>query len=516
MMEQEIQVINEPNTKERILSFVHALLLPFVAYVLITAIMGVFENNGYPLLMMIGVAVLFVFTLLFGLFAGYRPNVQAIAAMIFGLLQGAYVWVNGISFLAFFIGYQLPAFSYAYFVLALFGNQNRTIRGGLLVLDLVKATFVYPFLSFASWFTSLFRHSKENKKLSHAILYTVIGVIGALVLGVVVIALLSFDPSFKKLFTFDFNWDDFPMIFFKLIVTVPLSALLFGAFTSSRKHKLPGMSTPQQADSLATRMKKLPAVILMIPVLVLLVIYGLFFFTQWDTYMSAFSGILPPAFTAAEYARNGFFELCAVALINTALGTAMSLFMKETDKASVLLKKIANTLLAFATLILIATALSKMILYIKRFDLTVLRLLTSVILIVIALGFTVSILSQWIRRIKVMPVLIVTVSLILLTTPFLNVRGRIAKYNVDTYLARAEQGIKDNHIDVSYLVHDLGSAGVPEAVRLLESGKLEYRDKSDLNMYLEVKQKYLQEHNDSLDQSLSDKCALKLLEQRNP
>ena len=115
-----------------------------------------------------------------------------------------------------------------------------------------------------------------------------------------------------------------------------------------------------------------------------------------------------------------------------------------------------------------------------------------------------------------MPVLIVTVSLILLAIPFLNVRGRIAKYNVDTYLARAEQGIKDNHIDVSYLVHDLGSAGVPEAVRLLESGKLEYRDKSDLNMYLEVKQKYLQEHNDSLDQSLSDKCALKLLEQRNP
>ena len=154
MMEQEIQVINEPNTKERILSFVHALLLPFVAYVLITAMMGVFENNGYPLLMMIGVAVLFVFTLLFGLFAGYRPNVQAIAAMIFGLLQGAYVWINGISFLAFFIGYQLPAFSYAYFVLALFGNQNRTIRGGLLVLDLVKATFVYPFLSFATVFNS--------------------------------------------------------------------------------------------------------------------------------------------------------------------------------------------------------------------------------------------------------------------------------------------------------------------------------------------------------------------------
>ena len=157
-----------------------------------------------------------------------------------------------------------------------------------------------------------------------------------------------------------------------------------------------------------------------------------------------------------------------------------------------------------------------MLLYVQRFDLTVLRLFVSVVLVLIAIGFCTSLLSQWIKPVKVTPVLIVLVGLLLLVTPFLNVRGRIAKYNVDVYLARAEQGIKDNHIDVSYLVRDLGSAGVPEAVRLLESGKLEYRDKSDLNMYLEEKQKYLQEHNDFLDQSLSDKCALKLLEQRNP
>ena len=511
-MEQELQIIPEPNLKERILSFVQALLVPFAAYALITALFGVFDHNGYPLLLMIAVAALFALTLIFGLLFGCKLNAHAVAALVFGLLQGVYTWINGISFLGLYVGYHLLVLSYAYFVLALFGNQNRTMHGGLLLLDLVKATFVYPFLSFASWFTSLFRHSKENKKLTHAILYTVIGIFSALILGVIVVALLSFDPAFKKLFTFDIDWDDVPTILLKLIVTVPVSALLFGAFTSSKGKRLPGFSTPEQADTIATRMKKLPAVVLLIPVAALLVIYGLFFFTQWDTYMSAFSGVLPPSFTAAEYARNGFFKLCAVAFINAALGVVMTLFMKESDKASVLLKKIANTLLALATLILIATALSKMILYIKRFDLTVLRLLTSVILIVIAIGFFVSILSQWIKRVKVMPVLIVTVSLILLVTPFCNVREQIAKYNVDAYLNDAYH----REIDTDYLMFDLGSAAIPHAIRLYESGKLYPSDSSRLQSQLKDTYESLSSMTDPMELSLADQRALRALEQMKP
>ena len=217
-------------------------------------------------------------------------------------------------------------------------------------------------------------------------------------------------------------------------------------------------------------------------------------------------------FTAAEYARSGFFELCGVAFINAVLGVVMGLFMKQSDRASVLLRKLANSLLAIATLVLIATALSKMILYVQRFDLTVLRLFVSVVLVLIAVGFLTSLLSQWIKPIKVTPVLVVLVGLLLLVTPFLNVRGRIAKYNVDAYLARAEQGILSNKIDTGYLVSDLGSAAIPDAVRLLESGKLRPAYETRLEEQLAKHAEYLKNHKTFLEQSLADQRALQALD----
>ena len=519
MENQVLTIPQEPvetNLRERTISFVHAILLLIVAYTYMCVLFAVFQDKSYPALLFIGNTALFVLTFVFGLLFSGKVNAAAILSLLFGIVSGANAWINGLEFLSTYIYFHVMILSYTFLILSLFCNHNRKLNGGMLFLDAVKATFIYPFASFSALFTTLFRPSKGSRKFGIALLLSVLGVVLAFILCLIAVSLLSYDPTFKKIFTFDFDWDDVPLTIIKILFAVPLAALLFGAFASSKAHKAERMSSPEAAAAFTERIRKIPAVVLMIPVVSLLAIYGIFFFTQWGTYTAAFSGILPSDFTAAEYARSGFFELCGVAFINAVLGVVMGLFMKQSDRASVLLRKLANSLLAIATLVLIATALSKMILYVQRFDLTVLRLFVSVVLVLIAIGFCTSLLSQWIKPIKVTPVLVVLVGLLLLVTPFLNVRGRIAKYNVDAYLARAEQGIKDNHIDVSYLVRDLGSAGVPEAVRLLESGKLEYRDKSDLNMYLEEKQKYLQEHNDFLDQSLSDKCALKLLEQRNP
>lgn len=500
----------EPDLRKRILAFCHALLLLVCAYGLIYALYGVIDHNGYPLVFFIGVCALFALTLVFGLLSGGRLRAHAAAALPFGLIAGAFAWINGGTSLFGFVYLCVSALSYTYFVLALFDNQNRTFSGGVLFLDLVKATFVYPFLSFAALFTSLFQRSKGNKKFGRGVLFVLLGVVIALVLGAAAVALLSYDPKFKAYFTFDWDWNNVPDIIVRVLFTVPLAALLFGAFTSSREKKLPNMSTPEQAEAIGTRMQKIPAVVLMIPVAALLAIYGLFFFTQWDTYMSAFGGVLPDAFTAAEYARSGFFELCAVAAINAVLGVVLSLFMKQSACVSVVLKKLANTLLALATLILIATALSKMFLYIKRFDLTVARLIASTILVLIAIGYAVSLLAQWIRRIKVLPVLIVCVSLLLLVVPFLNVRGRIAAYNVDQYLLRAEQHAAENSIDTEYLLYDLRSAAIPDTIRLMNSGALSASDASELRDRLKGRYRRLKEQ-EPLDRSLADVRALNAL-----
>lgn len=479
--------MQEPDLKKRILSFCHAILILLAAYTFVFALFGIFEHNGYPLIFMFGSVALFALTLVFGLLSGGKLNAHACAALLFGLIAGVYPFINGGISMFGYVYLHVLVLSYTYFVLALFDNHNRALSGGLLILDLVKATFVYPFRSFAALFTSLFQRSKGSKKFGRGVLFVLIGVVIALVLGGIAVALLSYDPKFKELFTIDLDWDNVPEIIAKLIFTVPLAALLFGAFVSSRERKNPNMNTPENAASFGTRMQKVPAVVFVIPAFALLVIYGLFFFTQWDAYMSAFSGKLPESFTAAEYARSGFFELCAVAAINAILGVLLSLFMKQTARSSAVLKKLVNTLMAIATLILIATALSKMFLYIKRFDLTVARLLASTILVLITVGYIAALLAQWIRRIKVIPIMVACVALLLLIVPFANVRGRIARYNVDQYLERVEQNVPDNKIDFWYLCGDvavdsLGSAGVPDAVRLWKSGALP----SDLAKQLET------------------------------
>ena len=509
-MEQYSEKIGliDRSEKERAVSFIHAILIFAVAYMLLVCVIGtMISDDAYPLLLMIGVCALFSITLIIGLLSGARPNAHAIAALVFGLLQGAYVWINGVTFFPLYCVYHLLILSYAYFTLALFDRHNRTVGGGLLLLDLVKAAFVYPFVSFTAWFRTLFIHGKRNQKVGKSVLFTLIGIAAALILGAIVAMLLSFDPYFKKVITIRIDWDDAPLVILRLLFAVPLSAMLFSAFTSSKDNRVAGISARDTARNIATKMKKLPAVTLLLPVAALLVIYGLFFFSQWDTYMSAFSGVLPASFTAAEYARNGFFELCAVAFINAALGITMSLFMKDNSAVSVLLRKVANTLLSLCTLILIATALSKMILYIQRFDLTVLRLLTSVILIVIAIGFLVSLLSQWIKRIKVTPVLAVCAALILLVLPFLNVRGQIARYNVDSYLSHSGE----RNIDIDYLVYDLGRAGTPDAVRLLDSGKLPEEKQKMLERLLNSKRRFYENNNDPLSMTLADYRAIQAL-----
>ncbi|HCF70927.1 MAG TPA: DUF4173 domain-containing protein, partial [Syntrophomonas sp.] len=64
-----------------------------------------------------------------------------------------------------------------------------------------------------------------------------------------------------------------------------------------------------------------------------------------------------------EYARSGFFELCRIAAINLIVLLAANLLgQKQSRKDKAL--KIFNSLLAIITLVLIATALSKMAMYI--------------------------------------------------------------------------------------------------------------------------------------------------------
>ena len=499
---------SEPGTtnKTRIASFCYAILLTVLAYLLWTSM---FQQN--TLLFLISAAVLFTATLIFGLVLGAKPNPVNCALYLCGVVYAMHAWINGLYFASLYVYAHAIVLTYALFVLSLFGNHNRALRTGTFILDAIKAVFIYPFIRFVTYFTSLFHWKERSKRIGKTVLFVLIGVAAALILGLIAIALLSFDPRFAEMIRLHFSLKDVPEFIFKLILSVPVAALLFSAFRSSREKKLDAFSTPEKADAIGSRVKKIPSVVFLIPAITLLAIYGLFFFSQWDIYTGAFSGVLPEAYTAAEYARSGFFELCAVAAINAALCTSFTVFARRSNSAWTVVKKIVNTLFALATLILIVTALSKLALYIQRFDLTYTRFFVAILLLLFAVGFITLILSQWIKRVQVMPVLIVCVTALLLAAPFCNVPGRIAAYNVDRYLDRAEESEADNRIDLYYLIDDLGDAGIPEAVRLLASGKLDADDDENLRQLLEMRYSHLKELDDAR-LTLASRHALKSLE----
>ena len=94
---------------------------------------------------------------------------------------------------------------------------------------------------------------------------------------------------------------------------------------------------------------------------------------------------LPKDFTVAEYARRGFFEMCAIVAINLGLIVlAAGLCRKEQGRVPGPVKGLALFLCVFS-LILVATALSKMVLYMGSFGLTRLRVLTSVFMVFLGL-----------------------------------------------------------------------------------------------------------------------------------
>jgi hypothetical protein len=170
--------------------------------------------------------------------------------------------------------------------------------------------------------------------------------------------------------------------------------------------------------------------------------------------------VLPEEFSYAEYAREGFFQLCAVAFINLAVIIAISVFMRrKTEKAPVLLRVLTIVYSVF-TLVLISTALAKMFMYIESYGLTQKRVYSTAAMIVLAVIFVLLIVKQFVPKICVGAVSLAASLVLFAVLSLGNLDGMIAKYNVDRYIDGSLPTV-----DIEAM-ENLGDAAVPELVRL--------------------------------------------------
>ena len=365
------------------------------------------------------------------------------------------IWDN--RFLAF-VAFLYVLAAYAYLVCVGCGNG---IEGGwsdFLFRDLGRALFVFPFVSYGSLFRAL--SIPRGRGLGRTLLKILLGLALAALPCMAVFALLSYDSEFGRimlrLFDFDSEWLTENLL--RLLFGVPVALYVFGLFASATAGR--AVPTAEEASARVLRRKVLSLLSAYAAALPLLALYAVFFISQWGYYTAAFTGVLPQGLSYADYARDGFFQLCAVSFINFLVVLCLRGFVKSEKAAPVRLLCLA---FALCTLVLIATAMSKLVLYIQAYGLTPDRVHAAWFMALLTLLFVVLLLGLYVRRVRTAP-LCAAVAVAMFVCLALSGPNRwIARYNVDRYLDGSTA-----QVDL-YALESLGDDAIPELLRLEEA-----------------------------------------------
>jgi hypothetical protein len=132
------------------------------------------------------------------------------------------------------------------------------------------------------------------------------------------------------------------------------------------------------------------------------------------------------------------------------------------DRGAVVVKAMLIFLCAF-NLLMISTALAKMVLYVNLYGLTPKRLVSSAIMVFLAVLFVILILGQIFKNFRSLPVVLAAALVIVGTMTYLDPDRIVAEYNVWAW----ENG-KLSTVDAVFL-GELSDAAVPSLIRVYES-----------------------------------------------
>lgn len=348
-------------------------------------------------------------------------------------------------------------------------SETRITRklSGFALGDYVNQIFVIPFSNLTAGFRSI---ASDNKTKSKSALLLVIGIIACIPLFLIITNLLiSADVGFSKLVEkFIINIWDFSFIDYviNLLLGIPVACYCFGFIYGNHNKRRTDLITYEQMNNRFVKLHSIPSVAVYGPLVILNAIYILFFFAMGSYLFSAFTGDLPASMTYAEYARRGFFELCGIAAINLALIGFVYTFSKRKEGEYSRSLKILSGLLSMSTILLITTAISKMLMYISSYGLTRLRVYTLWFMVVLMLIF-VLILIWHFRKYNLGRPIIIGFMVLFLALGFSNSDGLIAKYNVEKY-ERESSHTEITNFDIA-MYADMSIAVVPHLEDLLDS-----------------------------------------------
>ncbi len=339
--------------------------------------------------------------------------------------------------------------------LCLLAGQNRCLPGSAAsLLDVPRTLFVLGIGKLPEAFRGLqgaFRRSGSAGKKGGAVLlgFAVAIPILAILIPLLVSADAAFDALLQRLPDLDFS---------ELVITV-----LMGIFptcvlyirTVALRH------APNDPSAPKVRRKGISPLTVNTVLVSVVVVYGVYLASQLAYFSGGFLGILPDGYTAAQYARRGFFEMAWLCAINLSIMIlAVGLVAKQ--KNAPVSTRLLCLFIGVVTLFLVAAASAKMFLYIGIYGLTRLRVLTEIIML--WLGLTTLVVSIWLfaPRLPYMKAILLMALVLGGSVLWADVDTVVARYNVTAY-----QSGRLESVDVSYL-SSLGNGAVPYLQLLTE------------------------------------------------
>ena len=417
------------------------------------------KRDGIFAIILFGIAALFIDCLIFAGFgigvslslilltviaAIYLKNdkgfsLYALLTAIFALVSSVAITISNDS-LTVFLSFALTLLLYTVMIFEV-ADRRRGVKGTVLSsIKMVYDALNGFFCNMGQGAYAIFKAKEDNgEEKKRKITMVLLGLGLAIPIIVIVVPLLvSSDAAFEGLLK-QINGKTVWEIIVVAVLSFVLLLMLFGQLFALKNHK-----TKEDKKS---EFKGIDNTILISFLSVISIIYLFYLLSQLSYFFDGFMGILPIEYTAAEYARRGFFEMCIVAAINLVLVTVCSAISKKSDKGMPVILKVLSTFLAVFSLVLDSTAIAKMITYVKLYGFTRLRLFTTVFMVFCAILFIVAILKVYINNLKYMKTVLVVGATLVLALTFFNVDGFISNYNVNAYLKEDLKTVDINAIN---------------------------------------------------------------------
>lgn len=252
--------------------------------------------------------------------------------------------------------------------------------------------------------------------------------------------LASSDAMFNNLIASNFEWliDWFShLISFRGVAIITMTLYTFGFLWQ--------LMMPQINSEYLLDIKKSWSPLVVITLLISINLMYLIFTGIQISFLYARFSQLPEGFTYAEYARQGFFQLFFVALINMSLSSLIMTKVKQIGTNLDYALKALNTLTCVLTLNLLISSFYKLCLYEQAFGFTHLRLWVQCFTIALGICLIMLIAAIWKTQNKLMHRSVITLMVTYSLTGFIVNDWNIAQWNLDFYKTT-------NHLDTEYLI----------------------------------------------------------------